>query len=122
MTPDRWIVLIGGLLLAAFIIRFFWLKRTKGVRASDTSSGHQEVMVLVKGGGIRPTQSLSGMTSPCGSIFGVRKPRRARRKSFFQTSIRVLIYPQAKPWPSNLFPIHRASLNLAAPWVCFAAS
>lgn len=50
MTPDRWIVLIGGLLLVAFIIWFFWLKRTKGVRASETSSGHQEVMILVKGG------------------------------------------------------------------------
>lgn len=50
MTPDRWIVLIGGLLLVAFIVWFFWLKRTKGVRAAETSSGHQEVMVLVKGG------------------------------------------------------------------------
>jgi plastocyanin domain-containing protein len=50
MTPDRWIVLIGGLLLVALIVWFFWLKRTKGVRAAVTSSGHQEVMVLVKGG------------------------------------------------------------------------
>lgn len=50
MTPDRWIVLIGGLALVAFIIWFFWLKRAQGVRAVETSSGHQEVMVLVKGG------------------------------------------------------------------------
>lgn len=50
MTPDRWIVLIGGLVLVAFIVWFFWLKRAKGVRASETSGGHQEVMVLVKGG------------------------------------------------------------------------
>jgi len=50
MTPDRWIVLIAGLLLVAFIVWFFWLKRTKGVRAAETSSGYQEVMVLVKGG------------------------------------------------------------------------
>jgi len=50
MTPDRWIVLIAGLLLVAFIVWFFWLKRTKGVRATETSSGYQEVMVLVKGG------------------------------------------------------------------------
>jgi hypothetical protein len=33
MTPDRWLVLVLGLLLAAFIVWFFWLKRTKGVRA-----------------------------------------------------------------------------------------
>jgi len=50
MTPDRWIVLIAGLVLVAFIVWFFWLKRTKGVRAAETSSGYQEVMVLVKGG------------------------------------------------------------------------
>lgn len=50
MTPDRWIVLIGGLALVAFIVWFFWLKRTEGVRAAETSSGQQEVMVLVKGG------------------------------------------------------------------------
>jgi plastocyanin domain-containing protein len=50
MTPDRWIVLIGGLLLVAFIVWFFWLKRAKGTRAAEASSGHQEVLVLVKGG------------------------------------------------------------------------
>lgn len=50
MTPDRWIVLVIGLLLVAFIVWFFWLKRTKGARAAETSGGYQEVMVLVKGG------------------------------------------------------------------------
>lgn len=50
MTPDRWFVLVGGLVLVAFIVWFFWLKRTKGMRAAETSSGRQEVMVLVKGG------------------------------------------------------------------------
>ncbi len=50
MTPDRWFVLIGGLALIALIVWFFWLKRAKGVRAAETSSGHQEVMILVKGG------------------------------------------------------------------------
>jgi plastocyanin domain-containing protein len=50
MTPDRWIVLIVGLALVAFIVWFFWLKRTRGVRAAEASSGHQEAMILVKGG------------------------------------------------------------------------
>lgn len=50
MTPDRWIVLIGGLVLVAIIVWFFWLKRAKGVRATGASSGYQEAMVLVKGG------------------------------------------------------------------------
>ena len=50
MTPDRWVVLVLGLLLVGFIVWFFWLKRAKGVRAAETSGGYQEVMVLVKGG------------------------------------------------------------------------
>lgn len=50
MTPDRWIVLIIGLVLVAFTVWFFWLKRAKGVRAAETSGGYQEAMILVKGG------------------------------------------------------------------------
>ena len=50
MTPDRWAILVVGLLLVGFIVWFFWLKRAKGTRAAEVSSGHQEVMVLVKGG------------------------------------------------------------------------
>jgi plastocyanin domain-containing protein len=50
MTADRWFVLFAGLALITFIVWFFWLKRTRGVRAAETSSGYQEVMVLVKGG------------------------------------------------------------------------
>jgi len=50
MTQDRWIVFIGGLLLIAFIVWFFWMKQVKGVRAAEASSGHQEAMILVKGG------------------------------------------------------------------------
>lgn len=50
MTLDQWIVLATGIGLISFIVWFFWLKQVKGVRASSASSGHQEVMVLVKGG------------------------------------------------------------------------
>ncbi len=50
MTLDRWIVLLVGLLLVGFIVWFFWLKRAKGARASETSGGYQEAMILVKGG------------------------------------------------------------------------
>jgi plastocyanin domain-containing protein len=50
MTPDRWIVTALGFALIAFIVWFFWLKRTRGTAASLTSSGYQEIMVLVKGG------------------------------------------------------------------------
>jgi plastocyanin domain-containing protein len=48
MSADRWLVLVAGLSLIAFIVRFFWLKRSSGVRA--TEGGYQEAMILVKGG------------------------------------------------------------------------
>ena len=39
-----------GLALIAFIVWFFWLKKSKGTAASVGSSGVQEAMILVKGG------------------------------------------------------------------------
>jgi plastocyanin domain-containing protein len=50
MTSDRWIVLLTGIFVIAFVVWFFWLKRTTGQRASETSGGYQEAMILVKGG------------------------------------------------------------------------
>jgi plastocyanin domain-containing protein len=50
MSPDRWIVTATGLALIAFIVWFFWLKRSTGFRASETTGGYQEAMILVKGG------------------------------------------------------------------------
>lgn len=50
MTADRWIVTLLGLALIAFIVWFFWLKKSKGTAASVGSSGVQEAMILVKGG------------------------------------------------------------------------
>ncbi len=50
MTWDRILVNLIGLGLISFIVWFFWLVRTKGVRAAVTSAGYQEQMVLVKGG------------------------------------------------------------------------
>ena len=50
MTIDRVIVDLVGLGLIAAIVWFFWLVRAKGVKASLSSGGYQEQMVLVKGG------------------------------------------------------------------------
>ena len=50
MTWDRILVDVAGTGLIAFIVWFFWLVRTKGVRAAVTSGGYQEQIVLVKGG------------------------------------------------------------------------
>jgi plastocyanin domain-containing protein len=47
MSPDRWIATAAGLALIAFIV---WFKRSPGFRASETTGGYQEAMILVKGG------------------------------------------------------------------------
>lgn len=50
MTPDKILVTVIGLVSIAAIVWFFWLNKKTGVRAALTSSGYQEVLVLVKGG------------------------------------------------------------------------
>lgn len=50
MTWDRWFVLVTGLGSIAFIVWFFWMKRSVGTRAPEVSGGYQEAMILVKGG------------------------------------------------------------------------
>ncbi len=49
MTTDQWVVTALGFALIAFIIWFFWLKKTKGTTAT-MSGDYQEVLVVVKGG------------------------------------------------------------------------
>ena len=50
MTPLDYGVLVVGLVLMVGIAWFFWGPRRAGTRASVTSGGYQEAMVLVKGG------------------------------------------------------------------------
>jgi len=50
MTWDRIVVDVVGLALIGSIVWFFWLVKTKGVKAALNSGGYQEQMVLVKGG------------------------------------------------------------------------
>jgi plastocyanin domain-containing protein len=50
MTPDKVFVSLSGLAAIAFIAWFFWMVKRPGVKAALTSSGFQELMILVKGG------------------------------------------------------------------------
>lgn len=50
MTPDKIIVTVLGLSVIALIVWFFWLVKKPGAKATVTSGGYQEAMVLVKGG------------------------------------------------------------------------
>jgi plastocyanin domain-containing protein len=50
MSLDKIIVTLAGLGLSLFVAWFFWMKRTRGKKASLVSSGYQEAMVIVRGG------------------------------------------------------------------------
>jgi plastocyanin domain-containing protein len=50
MNADRWLFALLGTAVILFIIWFFWLKRSTGLRAAETTGGYQEAMILVKGG------------------------------------------------------------------------
>lgn len=50
MTPDKIFVTLLGLAGIAFIVWFFWMVKKPGVKAALSSSGYQELMILVKGG------------------------------------------------------------------------
>src|SRR5688500_4166570 len=50
MSPDKIFVTLIGIGAIAFIMWFFWFAKKKAVKASLTSTGYQEIMVLVKGG------------------------------------------------------------------------
>ncbi|MFZ5871744.1 MAG: cupredoxin domain-containing protein [Actinomycetota bacterium] len=50
MSTDQIVVTVVGALLVAGIVWFFWLKKAAGIKAPLTSSGYQEVTILVKGG------------------------------------------------------------------------
>jgi len=50
MTPDKILVTLFGLAAIAVIVWFFWMVKKPGVKAALSSSGYQELMVLVKGG------------------------------------------------------------------------
>ena len=49
MTSNIIVALIG-IVLSVGVAWFFWGGKRRGVRAAMTSSGHQEALILVKGG------------------------------------------------------------------------
>jgi len=50
MTPDELIVLIGGILLIALVVWYFWLSGSEGTRIKSGAGGIQEALIKVKGG------------------------------------------------------------------------
>ena len=118
MTPDRWIVLIFGLLLVAFIVWFFWLKRTKGVRAAETSGGYQEVMVLVKGG-YTPDTIIVRHGKPVRINFRREETAGCSDKVIFADFQKSADLPTGKLVPIELMPKDIGEFTFACPMGMF---
>ena len=98
MTADRWLVLVSGLGLVAFIVWFFWLKRSTGVRAAEISGGYQEAMILVKAR-YTPDTIVVRRGKPVRLNFRREETASARTRRSSPTSTRAPSCRQAKPWP-----------------------
>lgn len=118
MTPDRWIVLFGGLLLIAFIVWFFWLKRAKGVRAAKTSSGYQEAMILVKGG-YTPETIIVSRGKPVRLNFRREETASCSDKVVFEHFGKSAELPTGELVPVELMPKEAGEFAFACPMGMF---
>ncbi|MDR8391452.1 cupredoxin domain-containing protein [Aliifodinibius sp. S!AR15-10] len=50
MTLDEIFVLIGGILLIALVVWYFWLSSSEGTHVQSGAGGLQEALIKVKGG------------------------------------------------------------------------
>lgn len=103
MTPDRWAVLALGLSLIAFIVWFFWLKRSRGTRAAETSGGYQEAMILVKGG-YTPDTIIVTRGKPVRLNFRREETAACSEKVVFQDFNKSADLPTGELVPVELLP------------------
>jgi plastocyanin domain-containing protein len=50
MIVEKILVAVAGFGLSLFVAWFFWMKKSRGSKATEVSSGYQEAMVIVRGG------------------------------------------------------------------------
>lgn len=118
MTTDRWVVFGLGLLLIAFIVWFFWLKRSTGVRAAETSAGYQEVMVLVKGG-YTPDTIVVRHGKPVRINFRREETASCSDKVIFADFNKSADLPTGELVPVELFPNQPGEYGFACPMGMF---
>lgn len=118
MTPDRWIVLVGGLLLVAFIVWFFWLKRARGVRAAESGSGYQEAMVMVKGG-YTPDTIIVGRGKPVRITFRREEAASCSEKVIFAAFQKSADLPVGEMVSVELMPKEAGEFEFACPMGMF---
>jgi plastocyanin domain-containing protein len=118
MTLDRWIVLVGGLALVAFIVWFFWLRRAKGTRAAVSGSGYQEAMVLVKGG-YSPDTIIVGRGKPVRLHFRRDETASCSEKVIFAGFGKSADLPVGEQVTVELMPKEAGEFEFACPMGMF---
>jgi len=118
MSPDRLIVTIVGLLLVAFIVWFFWLKRSRGVRAAEMSGGYQEAMILVKGG-YTPDTIIVRAGRPVRLNFRREETATCSDKVIFADFQKSADLPTGETVPVELMPKEPGEFSFACPMGMF---
>ena len=118
MTADRWFVLVTGLALIAFIVWFFWLKRSTVTRASEVSGGYQEAMILVKGG-YTPDTILVRAGKPVRLNFRREETASCSDKVIFVDFNKSADLPTGQTVAVELLPKHPGEYAFACPMGMF---
>lgn len=118
MTPDRWIVLLAGIGLIAFIVWFFWLKRSAGVRATEATSGYQEALILVKGG-YTPDTIVVRAGKPVRLSFRREETASCSERVIFADFGKSAELPVGKTVPVELLPERPGEYEFACPMGMF---
>ena len=118
MTADRWFVLVTGLAFIAFIVWFFWLKRSTVTRASEVSGGYQEAMILVKGG-YTPDTILVRAGKPVRLNFRREETASCSDKVIFADFNKSADLPTGQTVAVELLPKHPGEYAFACPMGMF---
>jgi plastocyanin domain-containing protein len=118
MTADRWTITLLGLALVAFIVWFFWLKRSTGFRASETTGGYQEAMILVKGG-YTPDTIIVRSGRPVRLNFRREETASCSDKVIFADFQKSAELPTGQTVPVELMPKEPGELGFGCPMGMF---
>jgi plastocyanin domain-containing protein len=118
MTADRWIVTLASLAAVAFIVWFFWLKRSTGYRATETSGGYQEAMILVKGG-YTPDTIIVRSGRPVRLNFRREETAACSDKVIFADFQKSAELPTGETVPVELMPKNPGEFAFACPMGMF---
>ena len=118
MTPDRWFFTLGALTSIVLLVWFFWLKRSRGFRASETTGGYQEAMILVKGG-YTPDTIIVRSGRPVRLNFRREETATCSDKVIFSDFQKSAELPTGVTVPVELLPKQAGEFNFGCPMGMF---